>query len=80
VFELDSDALHLESPNGAWPGELPRIDGVLICYDVSDPASFARVPDLLGMFSQVVSIAVALISRSLLPCPALARCSHGLQV
>ena len=54
MLEVDSDALHLDSPNGAWPDELPPVDGLLVCYDVSEPVSFVRIPDLLGEFSSLV--------------------------
>ena len=45
MLDVDSAAIQ---PNNLWPKELPRVDGVIICYDASDEASFARVPDLLG--------------------------------
>lgn len=45
MLDVDSAALQ---PNNLWPKELPRVDGVIICYDASDEASFARVPELLG--------------------------------
>jgi hypothetical protein len=45
VLDVDSAALQ---PDNLWPRELPRVDGVIICYDASDEASFARVPELLG--------------------------------
>ena len=45
VLDVDSAALQ---PNNLWPKELPRVDGVIICYDASDESSFARVPELLG--------------------------------
>jgi len=50
ILELDSNKFNLGLPGGAWPEGLPHIDGVLVCYDASDMASFARVPDLLGTF------------------------------
>jgi hypothetical protein len=31
-----------------WPKSAPRIDGVVICYDVTQEASFGYVRDLLG--------------------------------
>jgi len=45
VLDVDSAALE---PGSLWPKELPRVDGVIICYDASDEASFTRVPELLG--------------------------------
>lgn len=45
MLDVDSAALQ---HNNLWPKELPRVDGVIICYDASDEASFARVPELLG--------------------------------
>ena len=50
VRVLDVDSAALQS-NNLWPKELPRVDGVIICYDASDEASFARVPELLGRLS-----------------------------
>ncbi|KAF8509830.1 hypothetical protein JB92DRAFT_3119551 [Gautieria morchelliformis] len=63
VLELDSNVLSLDSPGGAWPKELPPIDGVLVCYDASDPASFARVPDLLACYHALHLSAVAMACK-----------------
>ena len=45
VLDVDSAALE---PGNLWPKELPRVDGVILCYDASNEASFTRVPELLG--------------------------------
>ncbi|KAF8591835.1 ras GEF [Ramaria rubella] len=63
VLEVASDTLCLDSPDGAWPEGLPSIDGVLVCYDASDPASFARVPDLLACYHSLHLSAVAMACK-----------------
>lgn len=81
ILELDSDTFHLDSPGGAWPEGLPHIDGVLVCYDASDLASFARVPELLGTFrSSRACRDTQFNTNSLLPRLASFRRRHGLQM
>lgn len=48
VVEVDSDNLSYDTPEGAWPEGLPHINGVLVLYDASDPASYVHVPELIG--------------------------------
>ncbi|KAL0951160.1 hypothetical protein HGRIS_007892 [Hohenbuehelia grisea] len=50
VIEIDISASPIDPPAlhaVAWPDGTPRVDGVIICYDVSDEASFAPVISLL---------------------------------
>ena len=53
VLEVDSSHL-IEASNGnyynIWPSELPRIDGVFVCYDASDAKSLAHIGELLSTF------------------------------
>lgn len=54
VIEIDIVASRLDPPPSkaiAWPEGTPRVDGVIICYDASDEASFSPVESLLGEFS-----------------------------
>jgi hypothetical protein len=34
----------------AWPTTLPKVDGILVCYDANDPASFRGVNELCGVY------------------------------
>ncbi|THH16999.1 hypothetical protein EW146_g3739 [Bondarzewia mesenterica] len=56
VLEVDSPSLQIE-PNLAdlrlWPKAAPRLDGVIVCYDVSQEASFAQVEYLLKGFREL---------------------------
>lgn len=45
---LEVDSAIVAHPDNMWPSELPRIDGVLLCYDASSEDSFTRIPELLG--------------------------------
>jgi hypothetical protein len=45
---LEVDSALLAYPDNLWPSELPRADGILLCYDASNEESFSRLPDLLG--------------------------------
>ena len=47
ILEVDSSIVTY--PDNLWPPELPRLDGVLLCYDASNEDSFTRIPELLGM-------------------------------
>lgn len=46
---LEVDSALVAHPGNLWPPELPRVDGVLLCYDASNEDSFTRIPELLGM-------------------------------
>jgi len=46
---LEVDSALVAHPDNLWPPELPRVDGVLLCYDASNEDSFTRIPELLGM-------------------------------
>ncbi|GJJ09683.1 hypothetical protein Clacol_003907 [Clathrus columnatus] len=50
IIEVDSDNLSYDTSEGAWPNDLPHIDGVLVLYDASDPASFVHVPELIAAY------------------------------
>lgn len=45
IFELDSA---VSTPERPWPLRNQRLDGVMICYDVAEASSYARIPDLIG--------------------------------
>ncbi|KAG8803705.1 hypothetical protein FRC16_003649 [Serendipita sp. 398] len=45
ILEVDSAIVSSEN---IWPAQLPRIDGVLLCYDASDEKSFIQIPELVG--------------------------------
>ena len=45
---LEVDTALVAHPDNLWPSELPRVDGVLLCYDASNEDSFTRIPELLG--------------------------------
>jgi hypothetical protein len=49
VLEVDSAVLkaRLESGYEVWPKWAPKLDGVIVCCDVSRKDSFADVEDLL---------------------------------
>ena len=32
----------------AWPTTLPKVDGILVCYDANNPSSFRGVNELCG--------------------------------
>ena len=51
VLEVDNSSLRIDgtvSGLPVWPENAPRLDGVIVCYDVSQEASFAHVEDLLS--------------------------------
>ena len=54
MYELDiKSLLHEDSDKSAglfavWPNELPRVDGVFVCYDASNSDSFQHFTELLG--------------------------------
>ncbi|ETW87236.1 hypothetical protein HETIRDRAFT_378044 [Heterobasidion irregulare TC 32-1] len=53
VLEVDNSSLRIDgtvSGLPVWPENAPRLDGVIVCYDVSQEASFAHVEDLLKGF------------------------------
>lgn len=45
VFELD---IPVNLRRFYWPNFLPRIDGVVVCYDASDPLSFKPIEIILS--------------------------------
>lgn len=45
ILEINSAIL---SPNALWLEGWPRLDGVILCYDASNPESVKRIPDLIG--------------------------------
>jgi len=45
ILEINSAIL---SPGALWPEGWPRLDGVILCYDASNPDSFKRIPELVS--------------------------------
>ncbi|KAI0068347.1 ras GEF [Artomyces pyxidatus] len=52
VLEVDASVLSDNTGSGGyvWPVGAPRLDGVIVCYDVSRQDSFSHVEDLLRSF------------------------------
>lgn len=51
IYELDSSAWNTgrdASLLSVWPVGLPYADGIFVCYDESDQASFIHVLQLVG--------------------------------
>lgn len=62
---LEVDTALLDAPSlGAWPVGMPALDGVLVCYDASTPASFTLVPTLLRGFHALGLSTVLLACKS----------------
>ncbi|KAH7104396.1 ras GEF [Auriculariales sp. MPI-PUGE-AT-0066] len=66
VYEVNTAAL-THHALGVWPDGMPNIDGVLICYDASNSASFEDVPALLRGFHALALPTVLLGCKSDLP-------------
>ncbi|KZW02159.1 hypothetical protein EXIGLDRAFT_481381 [Exidia glandulosa HHB12029] len=64
VLEVDTGLL--DTPTlGAWPVGMPLpLDGALVCYDASNPASFVLVPQLLRGFHAMGLSTVLLACKS----------------
>ena len=45
ILEINSAIL---SPDALWLEGWPRLDGVILCYDATNPESFRRIPELVG--------------------------------
>ncbi|PWW72005.1 ras GEF [Tuber magnatum] len=57
LVEMDLAKLDLDSQQLVWPRtvdgqRLPFVDGVLILYDVTNPASIAKLPESLDVFAK----------------------------
>lgn len=54
VYEVDDSLFDVEQNHFEWPkmGTLPKIDAVLLCYDVRNKESLKTIPDLLNSFHQ----------------------------
>ncbi|CAG7847101.1 SubName: Full=Uncharacterized protein {ECO:0000313/EMBL:CCA69114.1} [Serendipita indica DSM 11827] len=61
IFELDTA---LSTPEQPWPLPNQRLDGVMICYDVSEPSSFTRVMDVIAGFTGHNLSIIALACKS----------------
>jgi len=66
----------------AWPMSLPKIDGVIVCYDVNDLASFKGVPQLCGKStcSFLLLSLLTLLSHSGMLCASSPNCCRAMQV
>ncbi|CAG8468306.1 8642_t:CDS:10 [Dentiscutata erythropus] len=60
VLEIQENVFDMKAPL-RWPKELPDIDGILVCYDVTSRASIANIAWLLNAFKefQIPTILVA---------------------
>ncbi|CAG8559298.1 10239_t:CDS:10, partial [Cetraspora pellucida] len=60
VLEIQENVFDMKAPL-RWPKELPEIDGILVCYDVTSRASIANIAWLLNAFKefQIPTILVA---------------------
>ncbi|CAG8753750.1 33297_t:CDS:2, partial [Racocetra persica] len=60
VLEIQESVFDMKAPL-RWPKELPEIDGILVCYDVTSRASIANIAWLLNAFKefQIPTILVA---------------------
>jgi hypothetical protein len=45
---LEVDSAIVAYPGNLWPQDLPRVDGILLCYDASNEDSYTRIPELVG--------------------------------
>ncbi|KAG8833059.1 hypothetical protein FRC17_000064, partial [Serendipita sp. 399] len=61
ILEVDSAIVSSET---VWPAQLPRIDGVLLCYDASDEASFTRIPELVAGYHALGHALIILACKS----------------
>jgi len=61
VLEIQENVFNMKSSSLKWPKDLPDIDGVLVCYDVTSRASIVNIAWLLNAFKefQVPMILVA---------------------
>lgn len=64
VRVLEVDSALVAYPDNLWPPELPRIDGVLLCYDASNEDSFTRIPELLAGYHALGHALVILACKS----------------
>lgn len=52
VLEIETSSLHLSGSSSSnspvWPDIAPRLDGTIICYDMSRNASFTHVEHLIS--------------------------------
>ncbi|KAF4605237.1 hypothetical protein EYR40_004020 [Pleurotus pulmonarius] len=65
VIEIDIVASRLDPPPSkatAWPEGTPRVDGVIICYDASDEASFTPVESLLKGYRATLKLPVIVLA------------------
>ncbi|KAJ7225494.1 ras guanine nucleotide exchange factor domain-containing protein [Mycena pura] len=62
VIEADVSKTTLD--DAAWPEGSPTIDGVIMCYDASDPESFLPVEGLLRRFRAMMIPTVVLACKS----------------
>ncbi|CAG8609734.1 33440_t:CDS:10 [Gigaspora margarita] len=51
VLEIQESVFDMKAPL-RWPKELPDIDGILVCYDVTSRASIANIAWLLNAFKE----------------------------
>jgi len=51
---VEGDILSSTTDLPPWPSHLPPIDGVILCYDSTDQASFRPIEDLLSEFKPLL--------------------------
>ncbi|CAG8546872.1 12188_t:CDS:10 [Funneliformis caledonium] len=61
VLEVQESVFDMKAPPVRWPKDLPEIDGILVCYDVTSRASISNIEWLLNAFRefQIPTILVA---------------------
>jgi GTPase SAR1 family protein len=50
VLEVDMALLKYDSAGVIWPTQLPLLEGVIICYDATDPTALSSLSKLLNAF------------------------------
>lgn len=66
VFEIEVPSESVDLDGFVWPSSLSTIDGVIICYDSSDEASFKPVEGLLRTYNPETSFRQSMFYRRIL--------------
>ncbi|KAI9063050.1 ras GEF [Trametes sanguinea] len=67
VLEADVSTFNLSDAHGVWSDATDVWNGIMICFDVTDPDSLKHVEDLLKAFGQLRAPCLALACKSDLP-------------